>query len=181
VDTLVENRLTIIEVTLNSLDALAAIAALQRRYADQACIGAGTVRSVEDAMRALDAGAAFLICPCFSPRLVEVARARDTLVIPGVMTPTEAQNAFEAGCRMQKLFPADPIGGPDYLKAIRAPLDDIDFVPTGGISQDNIAAYRRAGAAAVAIGSTLVSDRDRALPDIAQRAAACYRVWHGEG
>lgn len=72
-------------------------------------------------------------------RLVEAAQTRDTFVIPGVMTPTEAQNAFEAGCRMQKLFPADPIGGPDYLKAVRA------------------------------------------LPDIARRAAACYRIWHGEG
>jgi 2-dehydro-3-deoxyphosphogluconate aldolase/(4S)-4-hydroxy-2-oxoglutarate aldolase len=174
---LIEAGLRTIEVTLNSLDATGAIRVLRKKFSPQARIGAGTVRTAEDAARAFDGGAEFLICPGFSLPVVQFAQARDLLVIPGVMTPSEAQGALDAGCRLQKLFPVETLGGVRYLKAIRAPLDDIGFIPTGGVSEANIAEYRRVGAVAVGVGSSLVSKR-LSLSEVARRAAEYHRLWH---
>jgi 2-dehydro-3-deoxyphosphogluconate aldolase/(4S)-4-hydroxy-2-oxoglutarate aldolase len=177
--TLAEGSLRVVEITLNSLDALRAIERLRIMMSGTARIGAGTVRTSADALHAIDAGAEFLICPGFSPRVVEAAQARGMLIIPGVTTPSEAQAALDAGCRIQKLFPIETLGGVHYLKAIRAPLDDIAFVPTGGISETNIGKYRQAGASAVAVGSNLVSDADQPLAEIKHRAERLYQSWHG--
>ncbi len=166
------------EVTLNTPDALTAIQQLRARHGGQMLVGAGTVRTVEQVRRVIEAGAQFIVSPNYDPASVAYALGHDTLHLPGVTTATEAQNAFVAGCAMVKLFPADVLGGVAYLKALRAPLDDIDFVPTGGIGSDNIAAYRRAGAAAVGVGSTLVSDKV-SLSDLQARAAALRMAWDG--
>ena len=180
VDTLVEASLCVIEITLNSLDALPAIEHLRTRFKATAHIGAGTVRTPADASRAIEAGAEFLICPNFNPAVIEYAHRHDVLVVPGVMTPSEAENARQAGCSLQKLFPIESIGGLGYLKAIRAPLDDIGFIPTGGVSEKNIAQYRQAGAAAVAIGSALVAESGQSRDDLARQAQQCYRLWHAD-
>lgn len=146
----------VLEVTLNTTDALESIAALHRDF-DDLLVGAGTVRTAEDAKAALEAGAQFLIAPCLDGETIKVAHDHDTLILPGIFTATEAQTAFRAGCTMLKLFPADALG-PTYLKALRAPLDDIDFVPTGGVNPETIASFHEAGAAAFGIGSYLVKN-----------------------
>lgn len=154
-DALLAAPVQIMEVTLNSANALEAIAALRQRYGDNMLVGAGTVRTKEQVDAAIDAGAQFIVAPNFDESSVRRALQRAILHIPGIFTATEAQQAFVAGCAMVKLFPSDTVG-PKYLRALRAPLNDIDFIPTGGISVDNIAEFARAGAVAVGMGSALV-------------------------
>lgn len=175
-EALLEGGITLIEVTLNTRGALDSIPMLRKRFGDTMMVGAGTVRTMDQVKLALDAGAEFLVSPNFDPPSVARALAHDVLHLPGVATPTEAQNAFNAGCRMLKLFPVDVLGGAAYLKAIRAPLNDIDFVPTGGIGIDNIAEYARAGAVGVGLGSSLVS-KDWTPDLLRQRGRALRAAW----
>ncbi len=166
----------VLEVTLNTRDALESITRLNRDF-DDLLVGAGTVRTADDARRALAAGAQFLIAPCLDLETVALAHEHDALILPGIFTATEAQTAYRAGCTMLKLFPADALG-PKYLKALRAPLDDIDFVPTGGVDPDTIEAFHRAGAAAFGIGSYLVKNV-RVTTDEAEGLAARARKLRG--
>jgi Entner-Doudoroff aldolase len=124
----------------------------------------------------MDAGATFTVAPNFDPETVAAALAHDFLHVPGVFTATEAETAVRAGCRLLKLFPS-AMFGPAYLKALRAPLDDIRFVPTGGISAENIGDYRRAGAFACGIGSALVSKPGQSMVELAHRARALRQAW----
>ncbi len=169
---------SILEVTLNTTGALDAIATLRQRQGERMLIGAGTVRSIAQWRAAIDAGAQFTVAPNFHPEIVAAALAADCLHLPGVFTPTEVEMAVRAGCRVVKLFPVDALG-PAYLKALRAPLDDVDFVPTGGVSVDNIATYRKAGAVAVGIGGSLVAGPSQSLDDLAARARALRAAWEG--
>lgn len=177
-DVLAENGIRVMEVTLNSAQAREAIPALRARFGEDLLIGAGTIRRVEQVDEALEAGAQFIVSPNFNPDAVARSQAAGVLHLPGVATPTEAENAFTAGCHMLKLFPADVLGGPTYLKVIRAPLDDIDFVPTGGITPENAGEYRRAGAVALGLGSALVS-KDWTRENVATRARALVSSWRG--
>lgn len=168
--------ITVMEVTLNSPSALTSLPQLQKHFGDEMLIGAGTVRDEKQARQAMEAGAQFLVSPNLDLETVSFTRTKGLLHLPGVFTATEAQTAFAAGCRMLKLFPME-LGGPAYLKAMRAPLNDIDFVPTGGISLENIASYARAGAVAVGLGSKLVSDRELPLQELTTRAVALREAW----
>jgi 2-dehydro-3-deoxyphosphogluconate aldolase/(4S)-4-hydroxy-2-oxoglutarate aldolase len=165
-----EGGVSVVEVTLNSRGALEGIAALRRQAGDDMLIGAGTVRTLEEVNAALDAGAQFLVSPNFDPASVARSQEVGVLHLPGVFTASEAQTAYAAGCQMVKLFPADALG-PRYLKALRAPLNDIDFVPTGGIEAANIADFVRAGAVAFGVGSSLVKSADQDLADLREKAA----------
>lgn len=166
----------VMEVTLNTTSALDAIRALRQQFGDQVLVGAGTVRTAEQFNQAVAAGAQFTVAPNLDLATVAAAQAQDILHLPGVFTPTEVQNAFVAGCRMVKLFPSE-IVGPRYLKALRAPLDDVDLVPTGGITPENIGEYVRAGAAAAGIGSALITSPQQSLDDLAARAQALRSAW----
>ena len=134
------------------------------------------MRTPRDVDGAIAAGAQFLISPGFDPASVARSKKKGVLHLPGVFTPSEAQQAFNLGCRMQKLFPADQLG-PGYLKAMRAPLHDIDFVPTGGVGVDNIPTWRKAGAAAVAVGTALVSSDSQSPEELLARATALRNAW----
>ena len=175
-DALLAAPVLAMDVTLNSSNALESIQNLRQRAGENMLVGAGTVRTLEQAQAALDAGAQFLVAPGFNPIVVDYAQSRGILHLPGVFTPTEIETAVAAGCRMVKLFPSDTVG-PAYLKALRAPLDDIDFVPTGGISIKNLAAYVKAGAAAVGVGSGFVSGPDASMAEIISNARAMQAVW----
>ncbi len=170
-------HISVMEITLNSRGALSAVAPL-RQHLSQMLVGVGTVRSVLQVNQAIEAGAQFIVSPSFDAASVARSQALGVLHLPGVMTPTEAQTAFAAGCRMLKLFPADSLG-PAYLKALRAPLDDIEFVPTGGVAVENVGHWRRAGAVAVAIGSALVSDSMRGFEEVHRRAKLFREAWDG--
>lgn len=170
---LLEGGVGVLEVTLNTTDALTSIGNLKRQFGDDLIVGAGTVRTADDVDKAVDAGASFLIAPCLDPASVARAIRHGVLLLPGIFTASEAQAAFLAGCQTVKLFPADALG-PDYMKALRAPLEHIAFIPTGGISPETIGAFHEAGAVAFGVGSYLVNARVLQEPfsALSQRALA---------
>lgn len=153
-ETLSEAGVLALEVTLNSAGALRHIEMIQERF-PQLLTGAGTVRTADETSEALAAGAHFLVSPNFDRDSIALSREAGILHLPGVFTASEAQTANAFGCSMVKLFPAE-INGPAYLKSLRAPLDQIEFVPTGGINPLNVAEYVAAGAVALGVGSALV-------------------------
>jgi 2-dehydro-3-deoxyphosphogluconate aldolase / (4S)-4-hydroxy-2-oxoglutarate aldolase len=175
-DALLASPVLVVEVTLNTPGALEGITLLRERFGDKMLIGAGTVRTVDQFQDAIAAGAQFTVSPNLDIPTVEASLAADILHLPGVFTPTEAQQAYVAGCKVVKLFPSE-IVGPRYLKAIRAPLDDIQFIPTGGITPDNVGEYIRAGAAAVGLGSALITGPDQPVDDLIKRARAIRAAW----
>lgn len=175
-DALLASPVLVMEVTLNSSGALDGIRLLRERFGEQMWIGAGTVRTVAQFDQAVAAGAQFTVAPNFDAATAARATALDVLHLPGVFTASEAQTAYAAGCKMVKLFPSE-IVGPQYLKALTAPLDDILFVPVGGITPDNVGEYIRAGAAAVGLGSALVTGPNQAMDDLITRARKIRAAW----
>ena len=108
-----------------------------------------------DARDVILAGARFVVSPVVRPEVIRLCRRHDTPVIPGAFTPTEILTAHEAGADIVKVFPSD-LGGPAYLKALRGPLPQVRLMPTGGVNLETAAAYLRAGACALGVGSSLV-------------------------
>jgi 2-dehydro-3-deoxyphosphogluconate aldolase / (4S)-4-hydroxy-2-oxoglutarate aldolase len=151
--------LGVIEVTFTVPDAPAVISALRARF-PEILIGAGTVTDGETAEEAIAAGAQFLLSPALSPGMVQVARRRDVLAVPGAYTPTEVLSALDGGADMVKIFPAES-GGPAHIRAILAPLPRARLLPTGGVRPETVGEWLAAGAAAVGIGSALVGPGDR--------------------
>lgn len=132
----------IVEVTLRTADGLKAIEAM-RTAAPGLIVGAGTVLSGRDVDAALDAGAEFLVSPGMSPALRAALGGREQLMIPGVATASEAMARSEEGFRRLKLFPASIAGGIPALKALAGPLPHLKFMPTGGITETEVADYLR--------------------------------------
>jgi len=104
-------------------------------------VGAGTVLSVDQASRAVSAGARFIVSPGFNPKVVDWCLQNEVPVTPGVATPTEIDMALDKGLEILKFFPAEALGGIAMLKAIAAPYGGVKFIPTGGINQENLADY----------------------------------------
>ncbi len=104
-------------------------------------VGAGTVLSIDQVKIAVDAGATFMVSPGFNPKVVSYCLEQDIHIIPGVSTPTDIEMALDLGLSVVKFFPAEAFGGVNTLKAISGPYKDIKFIPTGGISLDNLAGY----------------------------------------
>jgi 2-dehydro-3-deoxyphosphogluconate aldolase/(4S)-4-hydroxy-2-oxoglutarate aldolase len=146
--------LTTVEVTMNSPRAAETIQALVARYWSRLEIGAGTVLDLGDLDRAEAAGATFIVTPAVVPEVIREARARGLAVIAGALTPTEILTAASLGADFVKIFPAS-VFGPSYIREVRAPLGNVRFLPTGGISVESIPEYRRAGAVAFGVGSPL--------------------------
>ena len=169
-ETLVAAGITAMEFTLTTENALEAIAVARTVAGDCAVIGAGTVLSVRQVEQAAEAGAQFIVSPDVNAEVVEATVRSDLLSLPGAFTATEVCRALAAGATMVKLFPAGP-GGVEYLKALRGPLPDVAFVPTGGIGLDTVADFLGAGAVAVALGSGLVRSAED-LSGLATRARA---------
>ena len=170
-----ENGVAVLEVTLNSSGALEAISRLRAQFGDSMLIGAGTVRNTAQFIEATGAGAQFTVAPGSEIGTIEAAQSENILHLPGVFTASEVERAYGLGIKTVKLFPADQLG-PGYLKALRAPLDDVSFVPTGGIGPDNVAAYKAAGAVAVGVGGSLIK-AGISVEEVARRAAALRAGW----
>lgn len=151
---LVDSGFALIEVPLNSPEALKSIAALAQQF-PQALIGAGTVLNAQQVQDVHAAGGRLIVSPNFNPAVVVQALALGMVILPGVATPTEAFAALDAGVHGLKLFPAEMVS-PATVKALRAVLpQDVALMPVGGITADNMAAYRAAGANGFGLGSTL--------------------------
>ncbi|MFE0460340.1 bifunctional 4-hydroxy-2-oxoglutarate aldolase/2-dehydro-3-deoxy-phosphogluconate aldolase [Kitasatospora sp. NPDC058965] len=156
---LVAEGITATEVSLTTPDALWVIEQCRRELGPAAVLGAGTVLTAEDAARAAEAGAGFLV----TPGLVDLpgsGPAAELPVLMGAVTPSEVLAARSRGALAVKLFPAAP-GGPGYLRALRDPFPDVPFVPVGGVDAAAALAYLAAGAVAVGVGSPLVGDAAR--------------------
>ena len=157
-EALVAGGVTALEVTADTAGATDMIATLSEALGDDALVGAGTVLDSETARAAIAAGAEFVVSPSFDEGVVETCNRYGVLCAPGVMTPTEAVEAYEAGADLVKVFPAKTVG-PDHVAALKGPLGHLEIMPTGGVSPDNAGDYIEAGAACVGAGSALV-DRD---------------------
>ena len=167
VDALVEAGLNVAEITMTVPRAIDAIASVAKHFGDKVLIGAGTVTDAETAKRAVDAGAEFIVSPCLVPEVIEAAHRADVAALPGALTPTEVFEAFRLGGDMIKVFPAQNLGGASYLRALRGPFPQIPLVPTGGVTLDNMREMFDAGAAAVGVGSELISKDALARRDYA--------------
>ncbi len=152
---LLEGGVTAVEVTMNSRGALGLIETLAKEYGETMLVGAGTVVEVEHVRQAHEAGARFIVSPDTFPEVIRAALDCGMEPIPGAFTPTEIRTAQRAGARLVKLFPAS-LGGPNYMRQIRAPLSDVDLIPTGGVSLENAADFLRAGGVALGLGSVLL-------------------------
>jgi 2-dehydro-3-deoxyphosphogluconate aldolase/(4S)-4-hydroxy-2-oxoglutarate aldolase len=155
--TLVEEGVTLIEVSLSGRDALDVIARARAALGPDATLGAGTVLSSDDARAAQKAGATFLVTPAVSDGIA-TGRELGLPVLAGVMTPTDILQARRLGADAFKLFPAGSAGGPRYLRDLRGPFPDLPFVPVGGVDAPAADVYLREGAAAVGVGSPLIGD-----------------------
>lgn len=153
---LCDGGVKIIEVTLNSPNALLVIEQLNSAYGNQLLIGAGTVLDVSNAKAAMAAGAKFLISPNVDIAVIKAAKNAGILSIPGAFTPTEIVTAHNNGADIVKVFPAPDAA---YIKNILAPLNHIKLMPTGGINLTNIKSFKDAGATAFGIGSSLVNNQ----------------------
>jgi len=148
----------VIEVTMTTPGALDVIAEATQRYGEDVLFGAGSVLDAETTRAAMLAGAGFVVAPTLNLDVVALCNRYSIPVMPGCFTPTEMLTAWEAGADMVKLFPAS-IGGPAFIKAIRAPLPQLEIVPVGGVNLDTAADFIRNGAAALGVGSSLVNQK----------------------
>ena len=167
VEALLQVGLRVAEITMTVPNAIDAIGSVTKRFGNKVLVGAGTVTDAETARRAVDAGAGFIVTPCLLPEVIDAARRADVAVLPGALTPTEVFEAFRLGGDMVKVFPAQSVGGAADVRALRGPFPDIPLVPTGGVTLDNVREMFEAGAAAVGVGSELVSKDALARRDYA--------------
>ena len=175
VEALAEAGLAVAEITMTVPRAMDAIASVAKRFGERVLVGAGTVTDADTARRAVDAGAEFIVSPCLVPEVIDAARRADVAMLPGALTPTEVLEAFRLGGDMVKVFPAQNVGGASYLRALRGPFPEIPLVPTGGVTLDNVREMFDAGAAAVGVGSELISKDALARRDYAAIGALAAR------
>jgi 2-dehydro-3-deoxyphosphogluconate aldolase/(4S)-4-hydroxy-2-oxoglutarate aldolase len=158
-DAIKEGGVTVIEITMSVPGALDTIKELTKKYKDDIIMGAGTILDPETGRAALLAGAQFLVTPTLNLELIQLAHRYSAVIVPGAMTPTEILTAWNAGADMVKVFPAAQLGGPEYIKALRGPLPQILYVPTGGVNLQNAGAFIKAGATALGAGGELVDKK----------------------
>lgn len=146
----------ILEITMTVPGAVRLIEEMTAHYGREALVGAGTVLDPETARACILAGARFVVSPSLNRETIACCRRYGVAVLPGALTPTEVVAAWEAGADLVKVFPAGAVGGPSYIKALKAPLPQIDLVPTGGVSLKTAADFIKAGATALGVGADLV-------------------------
>ncbi len=143
------------EVALNSPHGLEQIALLRKKLGDKALIGAGTAITVERAKAALDAGAQFLLTPGTPVEVLEYCQKNDVSLLPGVMTPTDVAVCLQYGFNTMKLFPAGGLPK-NYVKSLKGPFDDTEYMAIGEVSPDNISGFFDMGCIGVGLGSNLM-------------------------
>lgn len=188
VDAVLAGGLDCIEITLTVANAVKAIEAVADRYGDRVLLGAGTVLDPETARTCMLAGAQFFVTPSLNLRTVEMAKRYSKPIFPGALTPTEILTAWEAGADGIKVFPCNSLGGPKYIKSIKAPFPHIELIPTGGVNLETLPAFLAAGSTAVGVGSELVDNQSIAAGNyqlITERsrqfreAVTAWRSQHG--
>lgn len=160
---LLANNVPLIEVTFRSdlaLDAIRQLAASGRLI-----VGAGTVRTLEQAQSAIENGAQFIVCPAVVPSVIDYCIKNGIAVFPGTATPTDIQQATSFGLKVVKFFPANIYGGLKAIQALSGPFYDVQFLPTGGIHQGNVNEYLSNEQVIAVGGSFIISEETMALDD----------------
>jgi 2-dehydro-3-deoxyphosphogluconate aldolase/(4S)-4-hydroxy-2-oxoglutarate aldolase len=156
IDAIRAGGIDVLEVTMTVPDAIPLIAQVAKRFGQDAVIGAGTVLDAETARACILAGAQFVVTPTLKAETIACCRRYSVPVLPGALTPTEVLTAWEAGADMVKVFPCSAVGGASYIKALKAPLPQVELVPTGGVNLETAAEFIKAGSTALGLGSDLV-------------------------
>ena len=156
IDAIKEGGISVLEITMTVPGAIRVIEEVARRFGEDVIVGAGTVLDSETARACMLAGAQFIVSPALDLDTISCCRRYSIPVMPGAMTPSEVLTAWKAGADFVKVFPANAVGGPSYIKALKAPLPQIQLVPTGGVSLKTAADFIKAGAAALGVGADLV-------------------------
>ena len=175
VDALTAGGIRALEVTMTVPGALDLIREIAPTLPQEFLIGAGTILDPETAGRAIDAGAQFVVGPVFRRAVIEAAHRLDRPAMPGCFSPTEIQDAWEAGADIVKVFPATSLG-PAFFRDVRGPLPHVKLMPTGGVSIENADEWIRAGAVAVGVGSALLDARAIAAGDYASITEKARRI-----
>ena len=156
VDAIKAGGVSLLEITMTVPGAVQVIEQLAKRFGDEAIVGAGTVLDPETARACINAGARFIVSPALNLETIAWCRQQDEPVMPGALTPTEIVTAWNAGADFVKVFPCGALGGSNYIKSLKAPLPQIELVPTGGVTLATAATFIQAGAAAIGVGADLV-------------------------
>ena len=156
IDAIREGGVSVLEITMTVPGAVNAIAQVAATYGDEVIVGAGTVLDAETARACILNGAQFVVSPSLNLETIACCRRYGVAVLPGALTPTEIVTAWTAGADFVKVFPAGSLGGASYIKSLKAPLPQIEMVPTGGVSLKTAADFIKAGASALGVGADLV-------------------------
>ena len=156
-----------IEVTLTTPGALTIVEQAIKKFGDAVLFGVGTVLDPESARASISAGAQFIVMPVLKLDTIALCKRYSVPVMPGAYTPTEILTAWEAGADIVKVFPADTLG-PQFIKAVKAPLPQVRLCPTGGVSIANVGDFMRAGADVVGIGGELINNKLLEAKDFAE-------------
>ena len=175
VEAITAGGVDVLEVTMTVPGAIDVIAKLAATFGTEVVIGAGTVLDPDTANKCVQAGAQFIVSPVLNEETIAFCRRNDVAVFPGALTPTEVVRAWNAGADAVKVFPAGAVGGASYLRALKAPLPQIELIPTGGVSLKTAADFIKAGAMALGVGADLVDtkalreDRDELIAERARQ------------
>ncbi len=167
---------SLIEITMTVPGAVQVIETLTKKFGHEAIVGAGTVLEAQTASACIEAGAQFIVSPALNLETIKFCREQDVAVMPGALTPTEVVTAWNAGADFVKVFPCGAMGGASYIKSLKAPLPQIELVPTGGVTLTTAASFIQAGAAAIGVGADLV-DVKAIREGKAQKIAAAARAY----
>ena len=179
IDAIREGGVSVLEITMTVPGAVGLIEQLSRKYGNDVLVGAGTVLDPETARACLLNGAQFVVSPALNVDTIAICRRYGIAIMPGALTPTEVVQAWTAGADFVKVFPAGAMGGASYLKALKAPLPQIELVPTGGVSLKTAADFIKAGASALGVGADLVdlkAIRDGQASLITERAKQFVQI-----
>jgi 2-dehydro-3-deoxyphosphogluconate aldolase/(4S)-4-hydroxy-2-oxoglutarate aldolase len=176
VEAIYAGGIALVEITMTVPNAVSVIREVAQQYRGKVLIGAGTVTTAVQAEECLQAGAEFLVSPGLAPSVLSAAQASAKLAIPGALTPTELMNAQDHGARLVKIFPCGNVGGPKYLRSLKAPFPNASLIPTGGVNAINAADFIAAGAFALGVGADLVDAAALRAGDLEKISAAAREL-----
>jgi 2-dehydro-3-deoxyphosphogluconate aldolase/(4S)-4-hydroxy-2-oxoglutarate aldolase len=156
IDAICQGGVNVVEITMTVPGAISVMEAVVARFGADVIVGAGTVLDAETARACILAGARFVVSPSLDLGTLAMCRRYSVAVMPGALTPTEVVTAWTAGADVVKVFPCGAMGGASYIKSLKAPLPQIEMVPTGGVSLKTAADFIKAGAFALGVGADLV-------------------------
>lgn len=155
VEALYKGGIKLVEVTMNTDGAVEMLSMLNKKFGNELFIGAGTVLEVEEAKKAIAAGAKYFVTPNVDEEIIRYAINHNVDILPGVMTPTEVVQAYKAGAKIVKVFPTSILGS-SYIKELQGPLSHIPMVAVGGVRPENVADFIKAGAVGIGVGGSLI-------------------------